>query len=244
MRGLLRQHMALNRTSRNLAHGVEGIIPAIGTHGENSILEIRQQLLRGRHVGGGLVFFQRPLLLGRVQLAEIVDAGIGLRGCAGFYEVGNRDRRQEADDGHNDHDFHQREAGLAEVFHCLHVFTFFFARREPNDRRVMMITALFTLIARRNRNWVIIAAPMPKPKLNPDLRFASKVVKNTALRSLPARIHENYCPQCPQFAGTVFFWDTETVLRLLIQNGASCRDWTARLVTDINKIAETPVISR
>ena len=38
---------------------------------------------------------------------------------AGADEVGNRDRSQQADDGHDDHDFHQGEARLAgcSIFH-------------------------------------------------------------------------------------------------------------------------------
>ena len=32
---------------------------------------------------------------------------------AGAHEVGNGDRRQEADDGHHDHDFNEGEAGFA-----------------------------------------------------------------------------------------------------------------------------------
>ena len=59
-----------------------------------------------RHCGrrGNLVF-QRPLLDCSINLAEVVDARILLRGGAGLDEVGNRDRCQEADDGHHDHDF-------------------------------------------------------------------------------------------------------------------------------------------
>src|SRR5437667_502103 len=54
-----------------------------------------------------------PLLNAAVNLPQIVDAGVHLRGGAGFDEVGDGDRSQKADDGHYDHDFHQREAALA-----------------------------------------------------------------------------------------------------------------------------------
>ena len=90
--------------------------------------------------------FQGPLLSGRINLAEVVDAGIGLGSGAGFDEVGNRDGRQEANDGHDDHDLNQRKAALAVVFHCLH-FCYFLSFKvwcEHCSQRVIMITFLFT----------------------------------------------------------------------------------------------------
>ena len=56
--------------------------------------------------------FQRPLLLRTINLAEVVDTSVRAGGFARFHEVRDRDRREEADDGHNDHDFNQREARL------------------------------------------------------------------------------------------------------------------------------------
>ena len=52
-------------------------------------------------------------LRGAINLPQVVDASVRLRGGARPDEVRDRDRRQQADDGHHDHDFHQREAGLA-----------------------------------------------------------------------------------------------------------------------------------
>jgi hypothetical protein len=79
-----------------------------------------------------LMGFQSPLLGGGINLAEVVDAGIGLGGGAGFDEVGNRDCRQEADDGHDDHDLNERKAALAVVFHCLHLY-FLLVNRGVNN---------------------------------------------------------------------------------------------------------------
>ena len=45
---------------------------------EFSIFEIWQQILHGGNGFGRLVFFQGPLLFGRVNLAEIVDASVSI----------------------------------------------------------------------------------------------------------------------------------------------------------------------
>jgi hypothetical protein len=77
--------------------------------------KVRSEVSDTRRVGRGLLLFQRPLLLRAVDLAEVVDARIGLGRGARFDEVGDRDRGEEADDGHNDHDFNQREARVTGV---------------------------------------------------------------------------------------------------------------------------------
>src|SRR5260370_40523683 len=49
--------------------------------------------------GAALVGFQRPLLNAAVNLPQIVDAGVRLRGGAGFDEDGDGDRSQKAAEG-------------------------------------------------------------------------------------------------------------------------------------------------
>ena len=70
------------------------------------------------------MLFQSPLLLGTVDLPQVVNASIFLRGGTGAHEVRNRDRRQKANDGHDNHDFHEREARLARILVLFH-FLFF-----------------------------------------------------------------------------------------------------------------------
>lgn len=53
--------------------------------------------------------FQGPGLLGAVNLAQVVDAGALLRLEPGADEIGDRDRREQADNGHHNHDLHQCE---------------------------------------------------------------------------------------------------------------------------------------
>ena len=87
---------------------------------------------------GRFALFQGELVGRRVNLAEVVNASIGLRGGARFHEVRNRNGRQEADDGHDDHDFNQREARFAGVFHLFHLFCFLFVHAaERRIRRVI-----------------------------------------------------------------------------------------------------------
>ena len=98
---------ATRRTSRQAARRVQ--------------LDVRRQVGGQRDGCTGLfALFQRELVGRRVNLAEVVDAGVGLRGGASFHEVRNRDGRQEADNGHDDHDFHQGETRFTDVFGLFH----------------------------------------------------------------------------------------------------------------------------
>ena len=88
-------------------------------------LDVRGQVrAHGDRGTRGLAFFQRELVGRRVKLAEVVDASVGLRGGTRFHEVRDRNRREEADDGHNDHDFDEREARAADVFIGFHLLFF------------------------------------------------------------------------------------------------------------------------
>jgi len=74
--------------------------------------------------------FQSVLVGRRINLAEVVNAGILLRGRTRFDEVRNRDGGQQADDRHNDHDFYQRKARLTGVFGLFHFVIFLFLPRR------------------------------------------------------------------------------------------------------------------
>jgi hypothetical protein len=105
------------------------------------------------HSGADLTFFQGPLLFGCVNDAEVIDAGIGLRGLTGFHEVGNRDRSQEANDGHHDHDFNQRESRPGIVPSRFHSFAFSFygGTQQQAD---LYDDCFCSNIACRNRNLI------------------------------------------------------------------------------------------
>ena len=80
--------------------------------------------VRARRRGGArLMLLQRPLLLGAINLAQIVDARIHLRGRARAHEVGNGDGGQQTDNRDDDHDFNEGETCLAADF-IFHI-TFF-----------------------------------------------------------------------------------------------------------------------
>jgi len=151
---LLRQNMGVGgegtqRASRSIAHSSESVNAASRTWRKAGG---RVQLDVGRQVGvqsncitGLFAFFQREFIRGGVNLAQVVDASIHLRGGAGFHEVGNGDRRQQADNGHDNHDFHQGETCLAEGFSIFHFpFSFHLMRREQINRRVTISTFLPT----------------------------------------------------------------------------------------------------
>jgi hypothetical protein len=89
-------------------------------------------------VAGGLVLFQRELAFRCIDLAQIVDTGISLRSLAGLDEVWNRNRRQQTDDGDDNHDFHEGETSLTDLGVFFHTFLFFiFIRPQPNRARLI-----------------------------------------------------------------------------------------------------------
>ena len=63
-----------------------------------------------RGVAALLVLLERPLDLGILHLLEIGDANAAAAGFAVAEEVRDGDGRDEADDGHDDHDFDEGEA--------------------------------------------------------------------------------------------------------------------------------------
>ena len=119
-----RRDRAAERAGRNRADGAVGIGAASRT-ARNAARRVHLDVGRqGRREAdgrpGGQFGFQRILVGRRVNLAEVVDAGVGLRGGTSLHEVRNRDGGEEADDGHNDHDFDEREARITEVFGLFH----------------------------------------------------------------------------------------------------------------------------
>ena len=99
-----------------------------GDGASNVQLDVRRQSRsqgRVHRSTGGLVGFQGPLINSGVNLTHIVNTGIGLGGGTRFHEVRDSDSREQADDGHDNHDFNQRKARLAGILVLFHfIFTF------------------------------------------------------------------------------------------------------------------------
>jgi hypothetical protein len=92
-----------------------------------------------RNISVVLALLQRILMRSSFNLALIVDARVCLRRITSAHEVRNRDRSEEADDGHDDHDFNQREARLTGGID-LHICSVLSVlRRERSSRRVILI---------------------------------------------------------------------------------------------------------
>ena len=127
-----------------------GIGRAAGQGTGCTTAHIRLEVGSGGSIAGGLLVFQSPLLLGSVNLAEVVDASVLLSLGAGANEVRDGDRSQETDDGDDDHDFDQGEARFAcVVFHTICFYWFLFARRERSSGLVNFSIAFCrSLIAR------------------------------------------------------------------------------------------------
>ena len=107
-------------------HRVDGISAAEArtrsarrTH--DRILQVTADLREGDRIPWGGLAFQRPLLNGTIDLAQVVNARVLLSCGARPDEVRYRNRRQEADDGHHDHDFYQRKRAVS-IYFCFHVF--------------------------------------------------------------------------------------------------------------------------
>ena len=114
-----------------------------------------------RSRGVGFVF-QSPFLLGAVDLAEVVDARVLLRGRAGMHEVRDRDSGEEADNCDDNHDFNQGETGFARGV-AFHTITFSFLRgvNEATGGLLYDYEISFTELPIANRTWDK-AAQMPQ----------------------------------------------------------------------------------
>src|SRR5437899_3018632 len=79
-------------------NGVGAITGALWPLACGSAAQVRSQGSARRWHGGtaGLILLQGPLLYSAIDLPQVIDAGIPLRGGAGIDEVRNRDGSQEA----------------------------------------------------------------------------------------------------------------------------------------------------
>ena len=110
------------RLRRAVGHSIAVGDQRATSRANNRVLQVRRAVSESNCVTGSLLVLERVLLNSAVELAKVVNARIFLRGGASFNEVGNRDRSEQADDGHHNHNFHQGEARLICVsdFHlCL-----------------------------------------------------------------------------------------------------------------------------
>ena len=72
-------------------HWVDRVLSAGGTSRKLVILEVRQKVCFRRRVSIGFLVFQCPLLFRKVDLAQVVNAGIFLRSTARLDEVRDGD---------------------------------------------------------------------------------------------------------------------------------------------------------
>src|SRR5206468_3944276 len=59
----------------------------------------------------GFVVFDRILVDGGIDQAQVIDDAARLRAFAGAKEAGDRDGGEQSDDGHDNHNFDQGKAG-------------------------------------------------------------------------------------------------------------------------------------
>ena len=88
--------------------------------------DVTRQIIR--IVDGVSGFFpglHAELLDGGINLPHVINASSGLRFGAGMHEVGNGDGGQHTDDGHHNHDLHQRETRPVRGFGSFHTMLFF-----------------------------------------------------------------------------------------------------------------------
>lgn len=65
----------------------------------------RQVIRKPDGLAVGEALFQSELVGRCINLAEVVDTGMGSGGCSGFYKIGNSDGSENNDDGNYDQDF-------------------------------------------------------------------------------------------------------------------------------------------
>jgi hypothetical protein len=73
-----------------------------------------------------LLHVQGPLLNGPVDLPQVADTSVLHRRFPSFREVGNRDGRQQSDNGDDNHDFHQSEGPFLGAMYS-HNLTFLYS---------------------------------------------------------------------------------------------------------------------
>ena len=151
-----RRRFQAHRRGRGIDYGVAvgerlgRIQRAIGQQTRRAAAHVRLNIRPRCRIGRFGLGFQCPLLDGAVNLTEVVDARVLLRSRTRLQEVGNRDRSQEADNGHHDHDFHQCETRFTGRFD-FHT-TFLSAMGGVNTRQAGYYDfGLCSLIACRNR---------------------------------------------------------------------------------------------
>jgi hypothetical protein len=104
-------------------HRADRVSAAAGAVRILVVLDVHRHVSRTGNVRIRLLVLQGSLLLGVVNLAQVVNAGILLGRVARPDEVRDRDGGQQADDGDHNHDFHEGEARLA----CHSHFHLFFS---------------------------------------------------------------------------------------------------------------------
>jgi hypothetical protein len=118
-------------TGRGVRDGKNIVRRPIGTrqrtirHVLTCTTEVGNDVCCSRRSTGGLPGFQRPFLLGRIYNPKVVDTGIRLRGFSSTHEIGDCDCRQQANDGHNNHNLHQGKTRLRMTSYLVHSFLSF-----------------------------------------------------------------------------------------------------------------------
>jgi hypothetical protein len=99
---------------RRLIHKAELVFAARGADGQVLVNEIRPDILRSWFIVLGPAMFKRPIRLGQVNSAEIVDARIPLRFESGLIEIGNDNGHQQSQDcrDHSDLDKRKTSCGM------------------------------------------------------------------------------------------------------------------------------------
>ena len=104
--------MALGRSEgagRFLIHRADSVSAATGANWHPAIAKIRAQGRNGRRGRGGAFSVGGPELFGVVNRAQIADAYIRLRGCAGADESRRRHRGEQCNHGDDHHQLNQSE---------------------------------------------------------------------------------------------------------------------------------------
>lgn len=103
----------------NLRHLADGVIPRARTRRKGWLAKVRHQVRRCREVVGVAAAFERPLLLRVVDQPQIVQARTSPCVRSRPSEAWNGDRRQQRDDGDDDHGLHQSESRDARAFRAV-----------------------------------------------------------------------------------------------------------------------------
>jgi len=137
-----------------LRHGFEIVEPARGTI--RLVLHVgvlAEEVTLGRRRRRRLLVLDAPLEFRSIDILSVHGARLSSRLFNGALDAGNGDRREDADDGHDDHDFDEGKSRLEHGLHASLSLVGLNWRRRPSRDPQLVCTPAADETARRGKSF-------------------------------------------------------------------------------------------